>query len=215
MHHRWGWSGSCWRCCGAGRCASLSEVLEELKPQPDLGSSLIRASPAALHPPCRRGNPSAVSELDALISVPAPLERDRPLPVADAPAKGQACSSQAHCTLTAPAASEALAQQPISAVPTERGWTVDVYEKRGMPEDKETSRNYALVLHVRGLRALQATGFDMSSFEHSFQGELKHSLPDLHIRGLQAAGQEQLEHSLQAEYYHSPTAAACPAIGRL
>ena len=57
---------------------------------------------------------------------------------------------------------------------------MEVYEKRGMPEDKETSRNYALVLHVRGLRALQAAGFDMSSFEHSFQGELRYSPSDLH-----------------------------------
>ena len=84
---------------------------------------------------------------------------------------------------------------------------MDVYEKRGMPEDKETSRNYTLVLHVRGLRALQAAGFDMSSFEHSFQGEPQHSPSDGHVWGLQAADSDMssLNRSLVAGYNESST----------
>ena len=84
---------------------------------------------------------------------------------------------------------------------------MDVYEKRCLPEDKETSRNYVLVLHVRGLRALQAAGFDMSSFEHSFQGEPKHSPSDVHVVGLQAADSDMssLQRSLVAGFNHSST----------
>ena len=105
----------------------------------------------------------------------------------------------------------------LSAVPAERGWTVDVFEKRGMPEDKETSRNYALVLHVRGLRALQAAGFDMSSFEHSFQGELKRSTFDLNAGGLQAACSDlsSLEHSFLVVLEQSTTCDCMSCIGQL
>ena len=75
-----------------------------------------------------------------------------------------------------------------------------------MPEDKETSRNYALVLHVRGLRVLQAAGFDMSSFDHSFQGELKRPPSDMHVRGLQAADSD----ASQLDSTTASTAAARP-----